>query len=339
SAGVTGRSSVGAGAGSVAVGVGALVGSGGAAIVACWLVALASGSGASVAAGGDVAVGAGSSSGPEQATIEGSSTAITKTRRRRLEIWTANRCMRLLPSLALHAGSARRIVWVWRRPVRRGVARRLVTGSGLTAEGSHDLLGGQHQREALAQHLQLRLLQRRVVGGGDVAAEDDVETALVGLPGGGAAAEVGERACDHDRVAPQVPQDRLERRVIEGAVGGLVDHDLVGARLQLVPDGAIAKQRAVVEPWQVIAVRHPCTAARTVEIAVRRREHGVDHWDIVRPRALDERLEPADLARRLRHPVRTPARLDELNMNVDDEQHEALVHVLLIRPFTRVLLP
>src|SRR5690606_37561581 len=70
-----------------------------------------------------------------------------------------------------------------------------------------------------------------------------------------------------------------------------------------------------------------------------RREHGVDHWDIVRPRALDERLEPADLARRLRHPVRTPARLDELILHVDDEQRAALGHDLQIRPATRVRLP
>src|SRR5690606_8469531 len=140
------------------------------------------------------------------------------------------------PLAALSAADIRRSFRSLLHPRAATGDRRLSTSSVISPALTHrapspqfrdELLGQQHPREPLAQHLQLGLLHRRIVRGAHIAAHHHLEAPLVTLPGRHAGTVVRQRAADEDRVRPQVLQYGLERRVVERSVRRLVNHHVL----------------------------------------------------------------------------------------------------------------
>src|SRR3954452_21390118 len=85
-------------------------------------------------------------------------------------------------------------------------------------------------------HAEGDLVELREVGAAAVAEHEALKAAVVGLPDRGVHADLGRHAGDHEAADAEVPQDELEVGRVEGALAGLVDHDLAGRGSELVDD-------------------------------------------------------------------------------------------------------
>src|SRR5271165_1781733 len=89
-----------------------------------------------------------------------------------------------------------------------------------TTERIDYLFGRDHKGESPPERLELGILDRGVVRGVAVGAEDHLVSSCVGLPCGRAATVVGHRAADDDGIDTEVPEYVVERGVGEGTVAG-----------------------------------------------------------------------------------------------------------------------